>query len=107
PLDATKLGRMTLQRPSTTAGRDTFVYSDGISGIPNNSAPVFIGRSYSLTAEVEIPANCDGMINTNGGRFGGYGFYLLKGKPVFPWNLLDLESVRWGGPRVPSAAQEH
>ena len=23
------------------------------------------------------------MILTSGGRFGGYGFYLLKGKPVF------------------------
>jgi hypothetical protein len=26
------------------------------------------------------------MILTSGGRFGGYGFYLLKGKPVWLWN---------------------
>lgn len=26
-----------------------------------------------------------------GGRFGGYGLYLLKGKPVFTYNFLDLE----------------
>ena len=38
------------------------------------------------------------MIQTNGGRFGGYGLYLLKGKPVFVWNLLDLKRVRWEGP---------
>lgn len=38
------------------------------------------------------------MINTNGGRFGGYGFYLLKGNPVFLWNLLGLQRVRWEGP---------
>ena len=25
-----------------------------------------------------------------GGRFGGWGFYLLKGKPVFVYDLLDL-----------------
>jgi arylsulfatase len=37
------------------------------------------------------------MINTTGGRFGGYGFYLLKGKPVFVWNLLGLRRVRWEG----------
>ena len=37
------------------------------------------------------------MIQTNGGRFGGYGLYLLKGKPVFVWNLLDLKRVRWEG----------
>ena len=39
----------------------------------------------------------EGMIVTDGGRFGGYGLYLLKGKPVFPWNLLDLKRVRWEG----------
>ncbi len=40
------------------------------------------------------------MLNTNGGRFGGYGFYLLKGKPVFTWNLLGLKRVRWEGPEA-------
>ena len=39
------------------------------------------------------------MIVTLGGRFGGYGLYLKKGKPVFVYNLLDLERFRWeGGP---------
>src|SRR6516165_3054367 len=38
------------------------------------------------------------MIVTQGGRFGGYGFYLLKGKPVFLYNFLDLQRVRWAGP---------
>ena len=37
------------------------------------------------------------MIVTQGGRFGGYGMYLLKGKPVFCYNLLDLERFRWEG----------
>ena len=33
-----------------------------------------------------------------GGRFGGYGLYLLKGKPVFGfYNLLSLERFRWEG----------
>jgi arylsulfatase len=40
------------------------------------------------------------MIVTQGGRFGGYGFYLLKGKPVFLWNLVDLKRVRWEGPEA-------
>ena len=30
----------------------------------------------------------------------GYGFYLLKGKPVFLWNLLDLKRFRWEGPEA-------
>ena len=37
---------------------------------------------------------------TDGGRFGGYGLYLLKGKPVFTYNLLALERFRWEGAEV-------
>jgi hypothetical protein len=37
------------------------------------------------------------MLAPLGGRFAGYGFYLLKGKPVFLYNLVDLERVRWEG----------
>ena len=39
------------------------------------------------------------MIVTLGGRFGGYGLYLLKGKPVFVYNLLDLKHYPLGGGR--------
>jgi arylsulfatase len=37
------------------------------------------------------------MMLTSGGRFAGYGFYLLKGKPVWLWNLVDLERLKWEG----------
>ena len=37
------------------------------------------------------------MLATQGGRFGGWGFYILKGKPVYVWNLLDLKRFRWEG----------
>ena len=44
--------------------------------------------SYNFKAEVEIPqGGAEGMLITQGGRFGGYGFYVLKNKPVFLWNL--------------------
>jgi arylsulfatase len=37
------------------------------------------------------------MMLTSGGRFAGYGFYLLNGKPVWLWNLVDLERIKWEG----------
>ena len=40
------------------------------------------------------------MLITQGGRFAGYGFYILKSKPVFLWNLVDLKRVRWEGPKL-------
>ena len=38
------------------------------------------------------------MLNTLGGRFGGYGLYLVKGKPVFTYVQLTAEKFRWEGP---------
>ena len=61
-------------------------------------APTLLNRSYTITAEVEIPqGGAEGMLVTDGGRFAGYGFYLLKGRPVFTWNLVGLERVKWQG----------
>jgi arylsulfatase A-like enzyme len=99
PLDASVATRVITPKPSLAAGRTSFAYAGELTGIPPGDAPNLIAASYTITADVEIPpGGAEGMINTNGGRFGGYGFYLLKGKPVFLWNLLDLERVRWQGP---------
>ena len=49
----------------------------------------------------------DGMIATLGGRWGGWGFYLLKGKPVFNYNMLTLAQYRWEGAGRADARQAH
>jgi len=62
------------------------------------AAPSVLNTSYTIKAEVEIPEDgAEGMLITQGGRFGGYGFYIVKNKPVFLWNLVDLKRVRWEG----------
>jgi arylsulfatase len=101
PLDNSILERMLTPRPSAVAGRTEFTYSGEISGLPDGSVPNTLSKSYSITAVVEIPkGGAEGMLNTLGGRFGGYGLYLLKGKPVFTYNLLALERFRWEGPQA-------
>ena len=98
PLDNSVVERLLAPRPSATAGRDEFVYSGEISGLPPAAAPSPLTRSYTITAEVEVPeGGGEGMLVTLGGRFGGYGLYLLEGKPVFTYNLLSLERFRWEG----------
>src|SRR5262249_51309290 len=98
PLDNSVVQRLLTPRPSATAGRDVFTYSGVISGIDVSDAPSILNRSYTITAEVEVPeGGGDGMIATLGGRFGGYGLYLLKGKPVFTYNFVDLVRFRWEG----------
>jgi arylsulfatase A-like enzyme len=100
PLDNTGFSRLLTPRPSAVAGRTVFTYSGENANIPAGNAPSILDKDYTITAEVTIPkGGAEGMIVTLGGRFGGYGLYLLKGKPVFDYNLLDLEHFRWeGGP---------
>jgi arylsulfatase len=101
PLDNSILARILAPRPSATAGRTEFTYSGEVSGVPDGNAPNLLTRSFSITAEVEIPTKgTEGMLNTLGGRFGGYALYLVKGKPVFTYNLLALEKFRWEGPQA-------
>ena len=102
PLDASVATRLVAPRPNVTAGKTVFTYSgETVTGIPHGAAPSLLNTSYTITADVEIPeGGAEGMIHTNGGRFGGYGLYLSKGKPVFVWNLLDLKRVRWEGPEA-------
>ena len=108
PLDNSTLSRLLTARPSATAGREVFTYSGEHSGIPSGSAPSILQRSYTITAEVEIPeGGAEGMIVTDGGRFGGFGFFLSKGelgvgrgKPVFLYNLLDVQRTIWAGPEL-------
>jgi len=98
PLDNSVLPRIIAPRPSATAGRNVFTYSGEMPGLPDSDAPSILNKSYTITADVEIPqGGAEGMLVTLGGRFGGYGFYLLKGKPVFLYNFLDLERFRWDG----------
>jgi len=98
PLNNTVFARVLTPRPSPVAGRTVFTYSGVHGGIPPGNAPSILDRDYTITADVTIPKEgAEGMIVTLGGRFGGYGLYLLKGKPVFVYNLLDLERFRWEG----------
>jgi arylsulfatase A-like enzyme len=108
PLDNSTLARWNTSRPNLTAGRTEFTYSGELIGTPASAAPSILGKSYIITAEVEIPeGGAEGMIVTEGGRFGGYGLFLSKGelgigrgRPVFLYNLLDLKRTVWEGPEL-------
>jgi arylsulfatase A-like enzyme len=99
PMDASVAGRLVAPRPNITAGRTEFVYTYPMVGLPQGDSPSLLNTSYTITADIEVPqGGAEGMILTSGGRFAGYGFYLLKGKPVFLWNLVDLNRIKWEGP---------
>ncbi|MCB1354660.1 MAG: arylsulfatase [Rhodobacteraceae bacterium] len=98
PLDASVAARIVAPRPNITAGRTEFVYTRPMVGLPQGDSPLLLNTSYTITADIEVPeGGAEGMILTSGGRFGGYGFYLLEGKPVFLWNMVDLKRIKWEG----------
>src|SRR5476651_2378407 len=106
PLDNSSFARAIAPRPSAVAGQTVFTYSGIMPGIPTGNAPNILNRSFTITAEVDVPeGGGDGMLVTLGGRWGGYGLYLLKGRPVFDYNLLALLQARWandtGAPLAP------
>jgi arylsulfatase len=108
PLDASVGPRVAAPRPNITAGRSEFVYTSPMIGLPQGDSPSILNSSYTITADITVPeGGAEGMILTSGGRFTGYGFYLLKGKPVFLWNLLDLNRIKWEGPEALSPGKHN
>ena len=85
PLDSSLAERLNpASRPSLTRGRATFTYYPGMVRIPEASAPDVKNKSFSVIADVEIPTSgANGVLVTQGGRFGGWGLLLLDGKPMF------------------------
>ena len=101
PLDNSTLLRWNTPRPSLTAGRTVFTYSGELTGVPASAAPNILNKSYTITAEVEIPeGGAEGMIVTEGGRFGGYGLFLSKG-------VAGIRPGQAGVPLQPARSQAH
>ena len=95
PLDWRAVERLNAElmgRPSLAGDAKVFTYYEGQVGLANEACPRILNKSWSLTADLNIPASgAEGMINTYGGMVGGYGLYVKGGKLHFVYNYLDLE----------------
>jgi len=99
PLDNSTIERFDVRiRPSLTRGRNVFTYFPGQIRIPEGTAPDLKNKSFKIGADVEIPTGgASGVIATQGGRFNGWGLYLLDGKPVFDYNLVGVQHFTFAG----------
>jgi arylsulfatase A-like enzyme len=99
PLDNSKVERLdTANRPSLTRGRTLFTYYPGQVRIPEGAAPDMKNKSFQIAANVEIPeSGAEGILITQGGRFAGWGLYVLGGKPVFCYNLAGVQRYTVSG----------
>lgn len=81
-----------VNRPTIMDGRNSVTLGEGMKGM---GVDVFISTrntSYTITAEVDVAANGNGVIVCQGGRFGGFSLYVVGGKPAFTYNYLGLQS---------------
>ena len=64
-------------------GRTSVTLGAGMKGMGVDIFISTLNKSYTITADVEVSANGNGAIVCQGGRFGGFSFYVKDGKPCF------------------------
>lgn len=88
-------------RPDLLGDRKSLTLYEGMEGMMENTFINIKNRSFSVTADLNIPKQgAKGVILTQGGRFGGWAFYLKDGKPEFTYNYLGLERYVVSAPAV-------
>lgn len=80
------------------AGRPTLVkgnsqlFFPGMGRLSENSVVSIKNKSFSITAEVDVPAGgVNGVVIAQGGRFGGWAVYAHEGRLSLAYNLLGIQ----------------
>jgi arylsulfatase A-like enzyme len=79
-------------RPDLMGERTKVTYGTGMKGM---GLDIFINtrnKSYTITSDVDVAQNANGVMVCQGGKFGGFSFYIKNGKPAFTYNYLGLQS---------------
>ena len=78
-------------RPDILGDRKSLTLYDGMNGMLENTFINVKNQSKTITATLEIPeSGANGVILTQGGRFGGWCLYMDDGKPAYTYNFLGL-----------------
>src|SRR5277367_1250192 len=85
-------------RPDLMAGRTSLTVYSGMTGMMESAFINIKNRSYSITADVEVPKKkANGVIICQGGRFGGWTLFLKNGRPIFTYNWVGLNHYTIAG----------
>jgi arylsulfatase len=67
-----------------------YTYYPGTTEIPEASAARTLGSSFKILAEVEFTGDTQGIIASQGSRFGGYALYVKGGQLIWVYNFLGI-----------------
>ena len=94
PMDDRALERATPEmagRPSLIRGTSQSFFP-GMGRLSENSVVSIKNKSFSVTAELDVPTGgAEGVIIAQGGRFGGWSLYAKGGKAKFVYNVLGIQ----------------
>lgn len=104
PLDDRRYERQNASmagRPELLGSRTSLTLWPGMTGMSENVFVNMKNRSYSITADLDIPeGGAEGVLLAQGGHIGGWSFYLKNSKPVFTYNFVALEETRVAAPEA-------
>jgi arylsulfatase A-like enzyme len=87
-------------RPDLLGNRTSLTLYEGMQGMLENTFMNIKNRSSKITAELDIPADgANGVILSQGGRFGGWSLYMKDGKPAYTYNFLGLARYTVAAPQ--------
>jgi arylsulfatase len=94
-------------RPTLLRGNSQMFYP-GMGRLSENSVVSIKNKSFSVTAELDVPAGgADGVIIAQGGRFGGWCVYAKGGKAKFVYNVLGIqEFATEAGSPIPTGTHQ-
>jgi arylsulfatase len=76
-------------RPATVHARKDYTYYPPIAHIPADAAPPLGGRSWTIIADVDVPATgAEGVLYARGGHNVGHSFFVKDGELHFDYNAL-------------------
>ena len=96
-------------RPSPLNGKTSVTYYAGVTRLTSDVRLHLGGRSHRIVADLEIPASgAEGVIIAQGGRYGGFTFYVKNGKLTYetssfgpdPQKLVSSEPLPAGKVQV-------
>jgi len=95
PLDDRRVERFNSDlagRPQLVKGNSQLLFG-GMGRLSESSVLVMKNKSFSITAELEVPAKgAQGVIIHQGGAFGGMSLYAEAGKAKFAYNFFGLQT---------------
>ena len=95
-----------VDRPGTPHNRQKYVYYPPVSHIPADAAPPLGGRSWSVTCDVEINGDSEGILYTRGSHNVGHAFFIKDRKLHFVYNALGRHYRAMGDVNLTTGTHE-